>query len=265
MYFVLIELSRQGLLPSPFGEIIPRNHFAAVDLAFRFLLLVEVVSLVFVLADSVARSVGKQFELLSLILVRKAFLKFSALEEPIVWAEASDVLLRMVSDAGGALLVFVVVGFYYRVQRHQRITADEEEQDSFVQAKKVVALVLLFAFAALGVHSLQRQMAGQPYSFFEVFYLLLIFSDVLIVLIAFRYSTSFRVLFRNSGFAISTVLIRLALTAPPYLDAAIGVGAALFALGISIAYHRFADDMAFEEPSGAERAERARTGETAAD
>jgi hypothetical protein len=36
------------------------------------------------------------------------------------------------------------------------------------------------------------------------------------------------------------VLIRLALTAPPFVNAALGLGAVVFALGLSLAYERFA-------------------------
>lgn len=246
---LVIELNRQGLLPGPLAEVVPRNHFGAVDLAFTLLLVVEVLGLVFVLAESVAKSVGKQFELLSLIFLRKAFLQFAEFGEPIVWDEISDALLHMLADATGALLVFVVLGFYYQAQRHRKITEDEREQESFVGAKKVVAFLLLIAFLGLAIHNVRGQLVGDPYPFFEAFYLLLIFSDILIVLIAFRYSSSFRVLFRNSGFAAATVVIRLALTAPPYINALLGVGAALFALGITLAYNAFAPVMEDEASS----------------
>lgn len=238
-----IQANRMGLLPGALSGLVPRNHFGAVDLAFSLLLAAEVLSLVFVLAESVANSVGKQFELLSLILLREAFLQFAQFGEPIVWAHISDALLHMLADAVSALLVFVVLGLYYRVQRHMPITEGEHEQSSFVMAKKGVALVLLAIFTFLAVYDLARSLSGRPFHFFEAFYLVLIFSDILIVLISFRYTSSFRVLFRNSGFAVATVVIRLALTAPPYFNAVLGVGAALLALSVSLAYNTFAPVM----------------------
>lgn len=245
---VVIEVNRLGLLPDPLAGILPTNHFAAVGLAFTLLLVVEVLGLVWTLAESVANSVGKQFELLSLILLRKAFLQFGTFGEPIVWAEVSDSLLHLLADAAGALLIFVIVGFFYQVQRHQPITKGGREETSFVAAKKVVGLLLLGTFAVLGVNYLWNDLLGDPaYPFFEAFYLVLIFADILIVLISLRYSYSFRVVFRNSGFAIATVVIRLALTAPPYVNALLGVGAALFALGISVSYNAFAPVMSERE------------------
>jgi hypothetical protein len=108
-----------------------------------------------------------------------------------------------------------------------------------VQAKRLVALSLLVGFAALAVADLVAATRGEAWPFFESFYLILIFSDVLIVLISFRYSSSFTVLFRNSGFALSTVGARLALSAPAFLNAAIAVAAASFALLVSLTYNAF--------------------------
>ena len=55
-----------------------------------------------------------------------------------------------------------------------------------------------------------------------------------------RYTATYAVVFRNSGFAIATVLIRLALIAPPPINVGLGMGAALFALGLTVAYNTFA-------------------------
>jgi hypothetical protein len=61
-----------------------------------------------------------------------------------------------------------------------------------------------------------------------------------VVLISTRYSSTYRVVFRNSGVAVSTVLLRLALSAPHYVNALLGLGAALFALALTVAYNRLA-------------------------
>jgi hypothetical protein len=63
-----------------------------------------------------------------------------------------------------------------------------------------------------------------------------IFSDILIILVSMRYSTSYLITFRNSGFAVATVFIRLALMSPPPYSALLGIGSALFVMGISLNY-----------------------------
>jgi hypothetical protein len=75
------------------------------------------------------------------------------------------------------------------------------------------------------------------HDYFEIFYTLLIFADVLIVLVSMRYSIAYPIVFRYFGFAVATVLIRLALTAPRFVDAGLGITAALFAVALTWVYN----------------------------
>ncbi len=234
---VAIELQRRGLLPAELPVRLPASHFGAVGIVFTLLLLVEVLGLVFALARSVADAVGKQFELLSLILLRKAFLEVAGFGEPIEWAVVERSVLPIVVDLGGALAVFVLTGAYYRVQRHVSITAGAEDQQRFVSAKKVIAVALLVTFVVTGVHASLAALGGGHPNFFETFYTVLIFSDILIVLVSLAFTTEYRVVFRNSGFAAATVLVRLSLTAPPYYNVLLAVGAAAFILALSLVYN----------------------------
>ena len=69
---------------------------------------------------------------------------------------------------------------------------------------------------------------------------MLIFSDIFVVIIAQRFLPCYVAVFRNSGLALATLLIRLALAAPPYWNAGLGVFAALFAVGMTLAYNMVA-------------------------
>jgi hypothetical protein len=240
---VLIALKNQGWLPDFLGPFVKStNYFYAVNLAFTMLLVFEVIELVFSMAHSVAHSMGKQFEILSLILLRSAFKEFSYLDYPINWDHINETLYHILSDAAGALLLFFALGFYGRMMRHQPITSDVGDQTRFVAAKKVLALCLLAIYGTVGVYTLFQWVttASAP-PFFQTFYTVLIFADFLLVFISLRYTASYFVLFRNSGFALSTVVIRIALTSPPYYSAGLGLCAMLFTLGITWSYNRFAD------------------------
>lgn len=239
---VLVELNRQGLLPRPLAGRIEVRHFAAVEVAFWLLLVFEVLALVFTLPQSVSNSVGRQFELVSLIMLREAFLEFARLGEPIdVAGHGYHTVAIVLLDLLAALLLFILVGIYYRVQQHRPITPDEHEQSSFIAAKKVVALCILVAFAVLaGTYGL-RYVQNRPASdFFSDFFTILIFSDVLIVLISLAFASGYQVVFRNSGFAAAAVLIRLALPAPELVRPALAVAAGIFALALTLAYNFFA-------------------------
>ena len=177
---VLIELQRQNLLPPGRFNFIPGNHFYAVAFVFNLLLVIEVVSLVFSLAHSTCNALGKQFEILSLILLRSSFKEFIYFSEPLVWSSFSQPIFHILNDAGGAFLIFIFLGFYYRMQKHRRITKSQEDLDHFISAKKALALMLLFVFIVLGGINLFDQIfLHGEHNFFTVFYTILIFSDIL--------------------------------------------------------------------------------------
>ena len=238
---LVIEFNRQGWLPGAVSPAVPTNHFFAVDIVFTFVLIIEIIGLVFGLARSVSNAVGIQIEILSLILLRASFKELTNFNEPIQWGDVSEPVLHMLSDAFGALVIFVILGYYYQLQKHRPITKSRQMQHRFVVAKKGLSLVLLVSFVAIGCYDVLLWLGHQKtFDFFSTFYTILIFADILIVLISTRYSANYYVLFRNSGFAFTTVMIRLALTAPPYINALLGVGAAVFAVGLTLAYNHLA-------------------------
>ena len=228
------RLAAAGIVPGPAG------YAWTIELAFNLLLVVEVTGLVFSLADSVSVSLGKQFEILSLILLRSAFKEFVRLGGSLEWDHARGTILDVASDAVGGLAIFLALGFYYRLQLHRPICADEEELTSFVATKKTVALLLLVLFVTTATALGSRVLTGAGFhALFEHFYSALVFSDVLLVLVSLRYSSTYAVVFRNSGFAVATLLMRLSLAAPPPWNSALGLGAILFALALTVAYNVF--------------------------
>jgi hypothetical protein len=240
---VLVEIRRMQWMPPEFSSRLPSNHFEAILFPFTLLLLAEVIFLVFALAESVAIAVGKQLEIMSLILIRQSFKELTYFPEPIVWDGTSSEITKRVlfigSDAAGALAIFGLLVIYLRLQQHQPITSDPDERSNFVAAKKLIAILLLLSLVIIAAEVVTAWMAtGEVRSLFEVFYTVLIFADVLIVLISLRYSVTYPVVFRYFGFAVATVLIRLALTAPRVVDAALGIAATLFAIALTWVYNR---------------------------
>jgi hypothetical protein len=241
---LLIELARRGLLGARLAGALPRSHFHAVELAFYLLLSYEVAGLVFAIAQSVSNAAGKQFEILSLILLRRSFEAFAGLDEPLRWDQMRGAAGGMLSDAASGLLIFVALGFYYALQKHRPLSRDQADRKSFIAAKKVIALALLAVLGAMALRSLWGLATRlEPHPFFEDFYTVLIFADVLVVLISLRYSSSYHLVFRNSGLAVATLLLRLALSAPAPWSGMLGLGAVVFGVGLTLAYNRFAPVM----------------------
>ena len=237
---LVIELARRGILGQELSSVLPRSHFHAVELSFYLLLADEVAGLVFALARSVANAAGKQFEIFSLILLRRSFEAFAGLDEPLRWEQGREAVLRMLTFAAGALVIFVGLGFYYAAQKHRPLSENSDDRANFITAKKGIALLLLVVLALLAVRSLWVLVTERHTgAFFEPVYTVLIFADVLIVLISLRYSASYHVVFRNSGLAVATVVLRVALAAPSPYIALLGVAAIAYLNGLSLAYHRF--------------------------
>jgi hypothetical protein len=250
---VLIELRRLGVLPVAW---LPSNHFHAVRLGFNLLLVVEVVGLVFGLTGSPGRTLGRQFEILSLILLRQSLKELVNAPEPLRWDVLRPFVGPMVADAAGAVVVFALVGLFYRLQREGDEQTAEHTPELFAASKEAVALVVLLIFLILAGHGisdavLRHEGASAYDSFFETLYTVLVFADLTIVFLSLRHSFSYEHVFRSSGYAVVTVLIRIALTAPPYLNAALGVGATVLGIALAAAYPSTAEAPRPPEPVAA--------------
>ncbi len=236
----LVELKKlhvfQGYLP----DFIPDTYLSAIEAALTLVLVIEVMGLVFSIVNSVTSSVGRQLEILSLILLRDVFKEISHVTEPVVWGQLTDAMLPIAATSVSALIIFATLGFFYKLKKRVDIKGDESDKQSFITSKKIISLILLFSFQGILLNTIYCHFNGKNASdIFESFYTLLIFSDILIVLISMRYGHDYQVAFRNSAFAVVTVFIRIALIAPPVYGAFIGSGAALFSLAVLCIFNSF--------------------------
>lgn len=215
------------------------GKFFAIELAFSILLISEILGLVFILTHSVADSVGKQFEIISLILLRDAFKEMGHLPLDVEWnTETLLELLPLLTDALGAVFIFLLIGLFYKAQKHVRITNSPQEQLRFIMLKKSVANVLLIVFISICIYDLINYFLTNHYqNDFNIYYTVLIFADILILIISLRYSNLYIHLFRYSSFALATVIIRLSLSAPKYYNVLLSVSAGLFVLLVTNTYN----------------------------
>jgi len=215
------------------------NPFFAIEISFTLLLILELLSLIFVLPESVAKSVGKQFELLSLIFMRSGFKEFSHIDN-FEWDHFPPEVINMFAYAFGALAIFLIMGLNYKLQLHTRLTKTEDDEVEFIQAKKVLAIGLLVAFFVIGFHDVKALLTtGEYLHSFDKFYTVLIFSDIVIVLIALRYTLNYYKIFRYSAFVLATIFIRISLSIKVYQNVLVGVSAALFVLLLTFVYNYF--------------------------
>ena len=223
-------------VPIPFPAISP---FFAVEIAFTILLVFEILGLIFLLSKSVADSIGKQFEIISLLLLRDAFKEFGHYMGDLNWEpELLLELLPMVADGFGAVLIFGMTGLFYRTQKHQKITQSNEEQAEFIAVKKLFSLYLALVFLLIVVLDVTRAFNTGLVSFsIQSFYTLLIFTDIFILLFSLRYSSKYYNLFRYSSFALATLFLRLTISAPAYYNVLLAVIAGALVLGVTYIYN----------------------------
>ena len=196
-----IEAKRVGLIPEPVASLVPNQHIWAIHLAFTTILIVELISLIFSISSSFSRSVGKQFEILALILLRNAFKELAHLEEPIVVAKHWEPIVNIGAYALGALFIFIALRVFLNISPHGHYIREPAMRLRYAISKKLLALFLLCIYVGLGVRDVWIfTNTGVEQNFFGTVYTVLIFADIALVLIAQRYMPCFHAVFRNSGY-----------------------------------------------------------------
>jgi len=228
----LILIALRNTFPD-FGVLQPLsgNYLSALYTPFSIILVYEVYLLILALPLSFTNSMRKQYEIISLIVIRNVFKDISMFDDFEQLAEQKDVILQLGSDLGSGLLLFFLVGVFHHISlKRKSITFLTEDQiQRFVRLKEYVALILMFIFITLTVISVwdfgdevyrllvfdEEFTLDLSVIFFIEFYTVMIFSDVFIFIASFMFSQTYSRLLRNAGFVCSTVILRISLSADP--------------------------------------------------
>ena len=233
------EAKRLGILPPDLAAHMPGRHLDAIHLAFTLILILELLGLVFAIPNSLSKALATQFQILGLILLRNAFKELANLHEPIEMMLDLQAVFHIGILGLAALVIFACLGLYHRLPQPTS-PLDCGMRMRYVMSKKILGLALLVIFICAGFCDLWRfWSAGQSSTFFETIYSVLIFADVALALNAQRYLHNFHATFRNTGYVLATLLIRIALGTTPPWDAVIGVCAILYALALTFVITRF--------------------------
>tara|TARA_B100001778_G_scaffold298505_1_gene272667 strand:+ start:647 stop:1531 length:885 start_codon:yes stop_codon:yes gene_type:complete len=235
----LIFLKTQGVIfPAIYPELF-NDPISAIYTPFSLILIYEIYLLLFYLPRSFTSCVSKQFEIISLIVIRKIFKDIPQMDLSGNWISSSH-NLELIVDLLGFLILFLLIFLFNRSkQKLPKQPVDDSRLLKFIASKKVVSVML---FCVLGVMLLstlgqwfidvlnQHSVLNLDSLFFNQFFTLLILADVVILLISFRYTEEYSKLIRNTGFIIATILIRLSFSAESYL------AMVLILTGVSFAY-----------------------------
>ncbi len=187
---------------------------------FSILLVYEVYQLIRAIPESFSSSVGKQYEIATLLVVRDILKRLSEIEGSDGW-EVSDDLGFLLVESGAFLALFYTSLTYYRMSiADTKTTEISDDIVGFVELKRGIANMMLLVFLMIAAYSFWTwtasvQDGGGAVSrviFFLDFFTFLILADILILLISYWFYTDFGNLARNTGFVLSTVIIRVAIS-----------------------------------------------------
>ena len=187
---------------------------------FSILLVYEVYQLIRTIPDSFSSSVGKQYEIATLLVVRDILKRLSEVESSEGWEINSDLGFLLV-ECAAFLALFYTSLTYFRISDKSTKSGDMSGDIAFfVEAKRLVANFMLIVFLLTAAYSFFTWIAsvqdgGGSVSrviFFLDFFTFLILADILILLVSYWFYTDFGNLARNTGFVLSTVIIRVAIS-----------------------------------------------------
>ena len=230
----------------------------AIYTPFSFLLAYEAYLLLYYLPQSTSIYIGKQYEIITLILIRGVFKDITNLN-----LEISDSIDQYYNklwyDLATVSVVFVLIFVFYKIsKRYTLISTNAKTNESpaiqkFIFAKKNLAFLLLIISFLLGAYSLIDWIFSNSTDhnlqaaidtngvFFDHFFSLLIIGDVIILLLSLFYTDDYSLIIRNSSFVISTILLKLSFSAVGIMEQI------LIVVGVSFGVIMYAVSNQFEK------------------
>jgi hypothetical protein len=246
------------------------NPIAAIYTPFSFILIYEVYLLVYYLPKSTSTYISKQYEIIALIIIRRLFKDLSDLSLSSNWFNIKNDL-QFTYDLLASVLLFYLI-YLFHVQRTKVYRTFENNKihalsiSKFIKAKKWIATALVPVLLIIAIYSFFNWILGnfQPFKenaisfkninniFFEQFFNILIIADVVLLLFSFFHTDEFHKVIRNSGFIISTILIRISFSVDGIINTILIVSAILFGLTILFIHNKFEKKLAEEMKEGNE-------------
>jgi len=262
IHLSLIFLVDLGIIKIDSGTALFENPIAAIYTPFSFILVYEVYLLIYYLPRSITTYIGKQYEIITLIIIRRIFKDLSALSlSPDWFSQKYD--LQFTYDILASVIMFFLIYLFYK-QSKKRILIEESDDNKedgtarFIRVKKIMAVALVPILLALSIYSFSTWLLGtlSPSEnadvafqnlnnvFFEQFFTVLIIVDVFLLLFSFFHTDEFHKVIRNSGFIISTILIRLSFSVTGLMNTVLIIAAVVFGLLMFFIYNKFEKKLA---------------------
>ena len=197
------------------------NPISALYTPFTFILIYEAFLLIHYLPRSFTTSVAKEYEIISLVLIRKIFKDI-----PEISLDSTTILnennLQLLYDLSAVILIFYLIYLFKKTWVNIPKRKTNKNLNKFINYKKLMSILLvptLLFLCFINFYEwvievfISESYTGNLNGFFIDFFTILILVDVFILLISFQFTERYSQLIRNTGFIISTILLRLSFSA----------------------------------------------------
>ena len=237
----LVLLNNNSIINIGNESLLLTNPISAIYTPFSIILYYEIFLLIFYLPRSFTTSILKQFEIISLIVIRRIFYDIPKLDlESNNWFENAD-NLQITYDLICILILFFLI-YLFNYVKTNIVVKKGKNIDKFIDSKKIISVLLIPVMIVLFIIGLYNwysigistNFASSFYYVNEVFYntffSILIIADVFILLLSFLYTERYSQIMRNTGFIICTILIRLSFSSSGLTNLLLIISSVLFGL-----------------------------------
>lgn len=253
IHLILIYLSKLDIINFLSESELLKNPISAIYTPFSFILIYEVYLLIYYLPKSFTSYITKQYEIITLIIIRKLFKDLSSLELSSDWFNIQEDLQFTYDILASIILFYLIYHFVKQGARKSQIPdVNQLKIKRFIRRKKIIAIVLVPIFFTMALITLLSWTSDISFTsnnlpsfekinnlFFDEFFTVLILVDVVILLISFFYTDKFHKIIRNSGFIVSTILIRMSFGINGLISTILIVVAVLFGLVIITIHNKY--------------------------
>ena len=267
VHLIIIGLVNFNIIPINEPSSLLKNPIAAIYTPFSFILVYEVYLLIYYLPKSTSIYVSKQYEIITLIIFRRLFKDLSDLNLTANWFNNKNDL-QFTYDLVTAIILFYLIYLFHIHRSKIYETINQKHQNflrisKFINIKKWIALSLVPILVFISVYSLLNWSLGviQPNGaddisfktinniFFEQFFTILIVTDVFLLLFSFFHTDHFHKVIRNSGFIISTILLRISFSVDGIINNLLIITAVVFGLIVIVIHNKFEKQLDTEKIS----------------
>ena len=241
VHLSLVLLNNNSIINIGNESLLLTNPISAIYTPFSIILYYEIFLLIFYLPRSFTTSILKQFEIISLIVIRRIFYDIPKLDlGSNNWFENAD-NLQITYDLICILILFFLIYLFNYVKSNINIKRTKNI-DKFIDSKKIISVLLIpvmIVLFTIGLYNwysigISTNFASSFYYVNEVFYntffSILIIADVFILLLSFLYTERYSQIMRNTGFIICTILIRLSFSSTGLTNLLLIISSVLFGL-----------------------------------